>query len=169
MSLRRYHRLALANSCQRQWLDGKAEPQLIYNCRRDGNSGFYPGLRSAMHNHVTGATCYLPLPIYVAAPNSRYALCVDYRRLYITHQTIGYSGHAPADDGIYTLDLDSGAHRLLVSYADLRNFHPRASIKDAPVGAVQVADGTTPRPRLEHVQRLASAGQRRLRGLLLSA
>lgn len=124
--------------CQLQWLDGKAEPQLIYNCRRDDDGGFYPGFRSAVYNLVTGQTRYLPLPIYVAAPDSRYALCVDYRRLYITHQTIGYSEHAPApvanapaDDGIHTLDLDSGAHRLLVSYADLRDFHPRASMERA--------------------------------------
>lgn len=63
---------------------------------------------------------------------------MDYRRLYITHQTIGYSEHAPgpvanapADDGIHALDLDSGDHRLLVSYAELRNFHPRASMEHA--------------------------------------
>ncbi|WP_063584210.1 hypothetical protein [Achromobacter ruhlandii] len=140
----RYHAVGATTAwnwqmgCQLQWLDGKAEPQLIYNCRRDDGSGFYPGFRSAVHNLASGETRYLPLPIYVAAPNSRYALCVDYRRLYITHQTIGYSEHAPgpvanapADDGIHALDLDSGDHRLLVSYADLRNFHPRASMERA--------------------------------------
>ncbi len=124
--------------CQLQWLDGLAEPQLIYNCRSGDDSGVYPGFRSAIHNLATGQTRILPLPIYVAAPDSRYALCVDYRRLYITHQTIGYSEHAPgpvanapADDGIRRLDLDSGEHRLLVSYADLRNFHPRDSMARA--------------------------------------
>lgn len=140
----RYHAVGVTTAwnwqmgCQLQWLDGMAEPQLIYNCRRDDGGGFYPGFRSAVHNVATGQTRHLPLPIYVAAPDSRYALCVDYRRLYITHQTIGYSEHAPApvanapaDDGIHALDLESGAHRLLVSYADLRNFHPRASMERA--------------------------------------
>ncbi|MGE8689072.1 MAG: hypothetical protein ACN6PJ_18145 [Achromobacter sp.] len=125
--------------CQLQWLDGLDEPQMIYNCRSDdASSGVYPGFLSAIHNIATGQTRLLPLPIYVAAPSSRYALCVDYRRLYITHQTIGYSEHAPApvanapaDDGIRRLDLDSGEHRLLVSYADLRNFHPRDSMERA--------------------------------------
>src|SRR5256885_13185825 len=32
----------------------------------------------------------LPMPVYVVAPSSAWALCVDYRRLYITHETIGY-------------------------------------------------------------------------------
>jgi len=125
--------------CQLQWLDGLDEPQMIYNCRSDdASSGVYPGFLSAIHNIATGQTRLLPLPIYVAAPSSRYALCVDYRRLYLTHQTIGYSEHAPApvanapaDDGIRRLDLDSGEHRLLVSYADLRNFHPRDSMERA--------------------------------------
>lgn len=124
--------------CQLQWLDGEAEPQMIYNCRSNDADGVYPGFRSAVYNVTTGQTRYLPLPIYVAAPNSRYALCVDYRRLYITHETIGYSelapgavANAPADDGIRRMDLESGAHRLLVSYADLRNFHPRDSMERA--------------------------------------
>jgi len=141
----RYHAVGTTTAwnwqmgCQLQWLDGLDEPQMIYNCRSDdASSGVYPGFLSAIHNIATGQTRLLPLPIYVAAPSSRYALCVDYRRLYLTHQTIGYSEHAPApvanapaDDGIRRLDLDSGEHRLLVSYADLRNFHPRDSMERA--------------------------------------
>lgn len=30
------------------------------------------------------------LKALTVAPDSRYALCVDYRRLYLTHETIGY-------------------------------------------------------------------------------
>src|SRR3546814_17818074 len=87
----------------------------------------------------TGDTRELPLPVYVVAPNGSYALSVDYRRLYITHETIGYSEHGgpfqvelcPADDGIRIMDLDTGAYRMLVSYGALKQFHHRASMAKA--------------------------------------
>ncbi|MFP3711738.1 hypothetical protein SB783_47995, partial [Paraburkholderia sp. SIMBA_009] len=56
----RYHAVGVTTAwnwqmgCQLQWLDGMAEPQLIYNCRRDDGGGFYPGFRSAVHNVATG-------------------------------------------------------------------------------------------------------------------
>ncbi|MCY1516786.1 hypothetical protein D9M68_514390 [compost metagenome] len=79
------------------------------------------------------------MPVYVVAPDSRFGLCVDYRRLYVTHQTIGYSDSAPqpplalapADDGIWHMDIASGASRLILSYQALRQFHPRASMDKA--------------------------------------
>ncbi len=127
---------------QLQWLDGAPGRQLIYNCRNDDVAAFYPCLGSTIHDVATGATRHLPMPVYVVAPNSRYALCVDYRRLYVTHQTIGYSDEdalrarpalplAPAHDGIHAMDLESGHTRLIVSYADLRNFHPVSSMDKA--------------------------------------
>ncbi|WP_244850337.1 hypothetical protein [Caballeronia sp. SL2Y3] len=56
----------------------------------------------------------------VTAPNGRYALCADYRRLFVTHETIGYSVHegpltilrAPATDGIYRMNLATGKATL---------------------------------------------------------
>src|SRR3546814_6966125 len=83
--------------------------------------------------------CSSDLPVYVVAPNGSYALSVDYRRLYITHETIGYSEHGgpfqvelcPADDGIRIMDLDTGAYRMLVSYGALKQFHHRASMDKA--------------------------------------
>lgn len=127
---------------QLQWLDGAPGRQLIYNCRSHDDAACYPRLGSAIHDVETGTTRHLPMPVYVVAPNSRYALCVDYRRLYVTHQTIGYSDEdslrarpsldlAPADDGIHAMDLDTGKARLIVSYDDLRNFHHRPSMDRA--------------------------------------
>lgn len=144
----RYHVLGRTTAwnwqmgCQLQWLDGLAGRQVIYNVRTPDRGGVYPGFASVVHDVDTGATRMLPLPVYVVAPNSRYALCVDYSRLYITHPTIGYSEvqprhtradlpKAPADDGLHVLDIATGASRLLVSYADLRNFHPVPSMDKA--------------------------------------
>lgn len=124
---------------QLQWLDGAPGRQLIHNSRSDDTSSFYPGLGATIHDLDGKAQRQLPMPIYSVAPNSQFALCVDYNRLYITHQTIGYAWHqrparmpnAPDDDGIHHLDIGTGASRLIVSYADLRNFHPVASMDKA--------------------------------------
>ncbi|WBY03848.1 hypothetical protein PE066_10105 [Ramlibacter tataouinensis] len=124
---------------QLQWLDAAPGLKLIHNERRDGANGRYPGFGSVIVDVDSGARRELPLPVYVVAPDSRYALCVDYRRLYVTHETIGYSEHggrfelplAPADDGIHHMDLATGEARLVVSYRQLREFHPRASMERA--------------------------------------
>jgi len=126
--------------CQLQWLDGAPGLQFIYNVRTDRTDGLYPGFGSAIHDVHTGQTRYLDTPVYVAAPNGKYALAVDYSRLFITHETIGYCEEGgkrsnmplcPDDDGIHHLDLATGTTRLLVSYAELRRFHHRASMDKA--------------------------------------
>ncbi len=124
---------------QLQWLDGAPGRQLIHNCRTNRADGFYPGLGSVIHDIDRNTRRELPLPVYSVAPDSRFALCVDYNRLYITHETIGYAWRqrpaemplAPDRDGIHNLDLATGQSRLIISYADLRNFHPVASMDKA--------------------------------------
>lgn len=124
---------------QLQWLDGAPGRQLIYNSRTGDAGAFYPGFGATVLNVDTGLERTLPLPIYVVAPDSSYGLSVDYRRLFITHRTIGYSeaggpfdlALAPADDGIHATDIATAQARLIVSYEDLRRFHPRASMDKA--------------------------------------
>ena len=141
----RFHRAGATRAwnwqmgCQLQWLDGLAGRQLIYNCRADNPDAVYPGYASVVHDVDSGAQRMLPLPIYSVAPDSSFALCVNYSRLYITHETIGYAWtqapeampNAPADDGIHCMDIATGQSRLVISYADLRNFHPVASMDKA--------------------------------------
>lgn len=123
--------------CQLQWLDGLPQRQLIYNIRTDDGAGHYPGFGARIHNVDTGQSRDLPLPIYVVSPDSRYALCVDYGRLYVTHETIGYPprpetlSRAPDDDGIRRLDLATGEHELVLSYGDLSRFHHKPSMDKA--------------------------------------
>lgn len=124
---------------QLQWLDGLPGRQVIYNIRTGRDDGVYPGFGAAVFDLDHGTRRELPLPVYVVAPNSRYAICVNYRRLYVTHETIGYSEHsgpfelplAPADDGLHRMDLVTGETRLILSYDQLRRFHPRASMDRA--------------------------------------
>lgn len=125
--------------CQLQWLDGVPGRHVIYNVRTDDQTSFYPGFASEICNVDTGEKRLLPLPVYVVAPNSKFALCVSYSRLFLTHPTIGYPevnppasfANFPADDGIHHLDVESGEHRLIVSYRDLRDFHHSDSMDNA--------------------------------------
>jgi len=79
------------------------------------------------------------LPVYVVAPNSEWALCVDYSRFQVTHPTIGYAAtraepelaNAPDNDGIYRMDIDSGDARLILSLRDLKNYQPLKSMERA--------------------------------------
>ncbi len=128
---------------QLQWLDGLPGRQCIFNVRLTAGEcvpgGHYSGFAAEVHDFQTGLSRRLPNPIYVAAPSGEYALCVDYRRLYRTHETIGYSepggpftlAHAPENDGIHRMEIDSGATRLLVSYAALTRFQHRPSMDKA--------------------------------------
>ena len=79
------------------------------------------------------------MPVYVVAPNSEWALCVDYSRFQVTHPTIGYAAtraepelaNAPDNDGIYRMDIDSGDARLILSLRDLKNYQPLKSMERA--------------------------------------
>ncbi|MGU3627628.1 hypothetical protein [Comamonas sp. C24C] len=124
---------------QLQWLDGASGRKLIYNDRTGDMAAPYPGFGAVVVDVDTQERRVLPMPVYVVAPSSDWALSVNYRRLYITHETIGYSEPgqpfelplAPADDGIWRMELATGDARLLVSYAQLKAFHPVASMDKA--------------------------------------
>ena len=124
---------------QLQWLAGAPGRQLVYNDRTGDMSARYPGFGAVVVDVDTLARRALPMPVYVVAPSSQWALSVDYRRLYVTHETIGYSEAggpfalplAPADDGIWRMDMGTGDAALLVSYAELKAFHPKASMDQA--------------------------------------
>jgi len=124
---------------QLQWLDGLPGRHIIYNVRTTDAGSMFPNFAAEVCDVDTGRKRRLPLPIYVVAPDSRFALCVSYRRLFVTHETIGYPENIakhmpenhPAGDGIHFMDLQTGETKLIVSYEDLRNFHPRPSMRNA--------------------------------------
>ena len=126
---------------QLQWLQGRTGHQLIYNSRAStaAASNPYPDFCSTVYSLETQTSRQLPLPVYVVAANSEWALCVDYSRFQVTHPTIGYAAtrvepaltNAPAHDGIYRMDIDSGDSELILSLRDLKNFQPVASMERA--------------------------------------
>lgn len=125
--------------CQLQWLGGDAHRGMIYNVRTADSNAIYPHLGAMIHDIDTGKRRKLPLPVYVVAPNGQFALCVDYRRLAVSHPTIGYCNDrpasvlegAPAGDGIHYLDTGTGEAHLVLSYRALREFHSVPSMDKA--------------------------------------
>jgi len=126
---------------QLQWLQGRTDRQLIYNSRAvtaDANNP-YADFCSTVYSLETQTSRQLPLPVYVVAPNSEWALCVDYSRFQVTHPTIGYAAtraepelaNAPDNDGIYRMDIDSGDARLILSLRDLKSYQPLKSMDRA--------------------------------------
>jgi len=126
---------------QLQWLQGKADRQLIYNSRAvkaDANNP-YADFCSTVYSLETQTSRQLPLPVYVVAANSEWALCVDYSRFQVTHPTIGYGAtrvepaltNAPGNDGIYRMDVESGDAKLILSLRDLKDFQPLKSMDRA--------------------------------------
>ena len=113
---------------QLQWLGGLGGRQLVYNSRAVASDADYPyaDFRATVTDADTQVAEELPLPVYVVAPNSEWALCVDYSRFEVTHPTIGYRAsnaeptlaNAPAEDGIYRMEIGSGDAELILSLQD---------------------------------------------------
>ncbi len=124
---------------QLQWLDGRPGRQVIYNQRTGDPTLRYPGFGAVICDVDNDRRTPLPLPVYVVAPDSRFALCVDYRRLWVTHETIGYPEEGgpfglplcPDDDGIHWMDLATGRTELVASYRRLRETRPLPSMEKA--------------------------------------
>lgn len=126
---------------QLQWLGGTGDRQIIYNSRRDSPDAAlpYPEFRATIHDLDSGTDRHLPLPVYIVAPDGRQAFCVSYARFQVTHPTICYRARhgepalalAPEDDGIFRMDIETGAYELILSLADLARFQPRPSMQGA--------------------------------------
>jgi hypothetical protein len=107
-----------------QWLPSAPDSEIIYN-QRDGDRFI-----AVIQNVHTGETRTLPRPIYAVHGNQ--ALSLNFARLNRTRPGYGYNGvddpgeHVdhPDDDGIYWMDLTTGEHKLIITYDQMRNFHP---------------------------------------------
>ena len=124
--------------CQLQWVGNTH--QVVYNTRvtHKKDTPIYPDFQATITDIHTGNSRALPLPIYVVSPKGDFALTLDYSRFMVTHRTIGYATHsepslalAPKDDGIYYMDINTGAYKLVLSLDDLCNFQPVASMDNA--------------------------------------
>lgn len=106
--------------CMLQWRPG-SESEVVWNDRRDG--------RFVCHvlDVKTNERRTLPKPIYCLSPDGKWGLGADFARIQDLRPGYGYQGvkdphrdeRAPADAGIYRIDLDTGESQTIVSLADV--------------------------------------------------
>jgi hypothetical protein len=122
------------------WLPAAADRLVCYNVR-PGAQPRRLGARfgAVILNVVTGEERLLPRPIYALSPDGRSALSTNFSRLADMRPGYGYVGledpgrddPAPADDGIYRMDLQTGEHELIISYAQVAHHQRDASMERA--------------------------------------
>jgi len=115
--------------CKAEWLPGRNRT-IVYNDRRDGR------FVCAIHDIEEGEQQVLPAPIFEMAPDGRSALTLNFARLWDVRPETGYCGTedpwhdepAPAEDGIFRTDLDTGETTLIISHRDMASFPPTADM-----------------------------------------
>lgn len=118
--------------CMLQWIPG-SEDEVIYNDRRDGK------FVSVIKNVTSGDERVLPKPVYALSPDGRHAVGANFARIQFTRPGYGYHGvddptiheSAPEGDGIYTLDLQTGETKTIISIAQIAAI-PQESTGDGP-------------------------------------
>ena len=106
---------------------------VFYNCFRDGR------ICTVMHNYKTGEKQYTDRPAATIAADGKWALSVNFGRIYAFRAGYGYAAaedpnkdvNAPADDGIFRTDMETGKSKLLVAYeklAEICNYPPEQKI-----------------------------------------
>ena len=118
--------------CMLQWVPG-TRSEIIWNDRADGR------FVSHVLDVETRRKRTLPHPIYALSPDGRSAVTVDFSRIADVRPGYGYNGLrdpyaddlAPAESGVFHLDLQTGRVRLVLSLADMAR---RGPIPDQQLG-----------------------------------
>jgi hypothetical protein len=106
--------------CQLQWLPPGEDHEIIFN---DSVNDQHVAVILDIH---TGRRRVVPRPIVAVDGTGRRATSVNFARLARTRPVVGYASAvdssplevAPADDGLWVMDLASGASRLVFSLAE---------------------------------------------------
>ncbi len=106
--------------CMLQWRPG-SKTEVLWNDRQ--------GDRFVCHilDVKTRKKRTVPHPVYSVSPDGRWAVAPDFRRINDMRPGYGYVGlpdpnadvAAPADSGIFHVDLETGEQKLIVSLADV--------------------------------------------------
>lgn len=99
------------------WNPLNPDTEIIHNARMDGE------IVSVVLNIHTGQKRLLPRPVSAVSHNGKYALSLTYGRLQRMRKVVGYTGAVdpnpndphPANDGVFVMDLETGAVWLAVS------------------------------------------------------
>ena len=117
--------------CMLHWLPTAPEREIIFN-DRDGDR-----FVSVVMDVHTGARRTLPMPIYALSPDGLTAIAPNFSRLATQRPGYGYAGVPdpwaevliPEDDGIYRLDVATGACERILSIGDIARYQHHASME----------------------------------------
>ena len=106
------------------WLPTAPDRLITYNARQEDR---FVGVVQDIHS---GSKQVLPYPISAISRNGRQALGLNYARLKSLRPVVGYAGlpdpfahqNHPSEDGVYTMDTETGQASVLVSYEEARDF-----------------------------------------------
>lgn len=113
--------------CMLQWLNGGRAKEIIFNDRRDGR------FVSRILNVESGAERVIDRPVYGVNRQGSHAVSLNFARLAHQRPGYGYAGlpdpwreeRIPSDDGLYAIDLATGASRMILSVAAAAAWNPR--------------------------------------------
>ncbi len=134
-----YHRIADTRAfnwqqgSQLQWLGPDFDSRIIFN-DRDGDRFI-----SRVVNVADGSEETLPFAVYTVHPAATSAICINYERLYFPRLGYSYQGIANEKwnrplvegDGLFRLDLASGAVELVVETEQMVGRNPVSSMEGA--------------------------------------
>jgi hypothetical protein len=122
-----------------QWHPAAPNDAIIYN-RFDGR---YVGV---VRDLLTGRERVLDQPVATVDPSGRYALSINFSRVFDFRPGYGYAHRPdpwadvahPADDGVFSIDLEMGVSTLLLPYTDLARALPRFAARKIVVNHITI-------------------------------
>lgn len=119
--------------CMLQWIPG-TENSVLWNDRQGGQ------FVCRILDVGSGQIRTLPSPVYALSPDGRMAVAADFSRINVMRPGYGYAGVAdpnhdilaPTESGVYSIDLKTGASRLIISIRDVARIpYPHDDLSDA--------------------------------------
>lgn len=112
--------------CRLQWMPGRSRHVFFNALHEDRAAGMTVNIDTKEVQRLTTR------PLYAIDAQGRFGLSVDFARLHRFRPGYGYAAlnwltadaPAPEDDGLWRVDLDTGAETLILSYRTLADFMP---------------------------------------------
>lgn len=114
--------------CMAHWLATSPDSLIIFNDLRDNHF-----VSVIMNVHTKKEIKTIPYPVSAVSPNGKEAVCINFSRIRQTRTDYGYGGNGqdakmqiqfPDDDGISLVNLETGAAKLIVSIAQIKQMVP---------------------------------------------